>query len=401
MTLNLGTILILGLLSALTPLAIDTYLPSIPAIAESINTDISWVQLTISIYLGVYAFSQLLFGPISDAYGRRKVLLFGMSVFFIGTLFCIFSSDFNTLMLGRAIQAFGGAAVAVANQSLVKDGLSADQFAKAMSYIMLVMSIAPLIAPILGGIILLVLDWHYIFVFLGLITLISAALFYTKIPETLAIEDRHPLALKSALSNYYKLIKNPLVIGHILTGAFHFTGMITFITGSAYVYIEFYGVSEQMFGILFALNMIAMMLATTINTRFIDKIGAKRVSEHALKAVLVCAIIMAILTFFEKPPLAILILPIIIFVGCLGILGGGLMAGAMQNAGNLNGSVTALAGTTRFSFGALGGILVSVLHNDSFAPMLGIMAGCGLLSFFCYRFFGLDKSGQTTPLKTA
>ncbi len=116
MTLNLGTILILGLLSALTPLAIDTYLPSIPAIAADINADISWVQLTISIYLGVYAFSQLLFGPISDAYGRRKVLLFGMGVFFIGTLTCIFSTDFNSLMLGRAIQAFGGAAVAVANQ---------------------------------------------------------------------------------------------------------------------------------------------------------------------------------------------------------------------------------------------------------------------------------------------
>ena len=391
MTLNLGTILILGLLSALTPLAIDTYLPSIPAIAADINADISWVQLTISIYLGVYAFSQLLFGPISDAYGRRKVLLFGMGVFFIGTLTCIFSTDFNSLMLGRAIQAFGGAAVAVANQALVKDGLSADQFAKAMSYIMLVMSIAPLIAPVLGGVILLVLDWHYIFVFLGLITLISAGLFYYRIPETLAPENRHPLALKSALLNYYTLLKNPLVMGHILTGAFHFTGMITFITGSAYVYIEFYGVSEQMFGVLFALNMIAMMLATTINARLIDKIGAKKVSEYALKAVLACAFIMLALTFFERPPLAILILPIIVFVGCLGILGGGLMAGAMAHAGNLNGSVTALAGTTRFAMGAIGGILVSALHNESFVPMLGIMACCGLLSFTCYQIFCKNK----------
>jgi len=396
MTLNLGTILILGLLSALTPLAIDTYLPSIPAIANDINVDISWVQLTISIYLGVYAFSQLIFGPISDAYGRRKVLLFGMGVFLFGTLICIFSNDFNSLMIGRAIQAFGGAAVAVANQSLVKDGLSADQFAKAMSYIMLVMSIAPLIAPILGGIILLVLDWHYIFVFLGLITLISASLFYYKIPETLALENRHPLALKSALSNYYKLLRNPLVMGHILTGSFHFTGMITFITGSAYVYIEFYGVSEQMFGWLFALNMIAMMLATTINTRFIDKMGAKKVSEQALKAVLVCALIMATLTFFDKPPLALLIIPIIIFVGCLGILGGGLMAGAMQHSGNLNGSVTALAGTTRFAMGAVGGILVSALHNDSFVPMVGIMAACGLLSFSCYHLFGLGTVKSTS-----
>jgi len=258
------------------------------------------------------------------------------------------------------------------------------------------MSIAPLIAPILGGIILLVLDWHYIFVFLGLITLISATLFYFKIPETLALENRHPLALGSALSNYYKLLRNPLVMGHILTGSFHFTGMITFITGSAYVYIEFYGVSEQMFGWLFALNMIAMMLATTINTRFIDKMGAKKVSEQALKAVLVCALIMATLTFFDKPPLALLIIPIIIFVGCLGILGGGLMAGAMQHSGNLNGSVTALAGTTRFAMGAVGGILVSALHNDSFVPMVGIMAACGLLSFSCYHLFGLGTVKSTS-----
>jgi len=194
MKLTFPIVLVLGLLSGLTPLAIDAYLPSIPTIAKSLDTDISLIQMTLSMYLLVFAFLQILFGPISDAIGRRKVVVGGLGIFAIGSFLCAIAQSYEMLMVGRAVQAFGGAAVAVSVPALVKDGMSINQFAKTMSMIMLVMALAPLAAPILGGAILTIWSWHYIFVFLGILAIISMVLFLRTIPETLPPEKRTPFS---------------------------------------------------------------------------------------------------------------------------------------------------------------------------------------------------------------
>lgn len=385
MKLTFPIILVLGLLSGLTPLAIDAYLPSIPTISKSLETDISLIQMTLSLYLLVFAFLQIVFGPISDAIGRRKVVVGGLGVFAIGSLICAIAQSYEMLLVGRAIQAFGGAAVAVCVPALVKDGMSINQFAKTMSMIMLVMALAPLAAPILGGAILTILSWHYIFVFLGILAIIAMVLFLRTIPETLPPEQRTPFSFFNASRNYGILIKNPSVLGYVAASAFYFAGMMSFITGSSYVYIEIYGIDPANFGFLVGLNVISMMLASTINGRYVEKIGTELLSKYAIYVPLVASILMIFVSFFERPPLFFIIITSMLFMGPMGILGSGFMAGALKNAGNHNGSVAALAGTSRFAFGALGGAVVSIFHNDTFVPMLITIATCGIIAFVIFK----------------
>ncbi|MBM6551960.1 Bcr/CflA family multidrug efflux MFS transporter [Marinomonas ostreistagni] len=386
MQLTLPIILVLGLLSALTPLAIDAYLPSFPAIADDLNQEISTVQLTLSTYLLVFAGFQILYGPISDAVGRRKVIVFGLTGFIAGCLICAFADSFTQLMTGRVVQAIGGAAVAVTVPALVKDNLTTNQFAKAMSMVMLVMALAPLVAPILGGAILVAFNWHAIFVFLILLSLLSIVLFLRTIPETLPPEKRTPLSLRNSIRNYIKLAKDPIVMGYISAGSLHFAGMMCFVTGASFVYIELYGVEEGLFGFLFGLNVLTMMAATTINGRFVEKLGIDTLMRYAMAVLLIDVTCLVIMCFMEHPPLAAIVLGLMFFTGPIGILGSGTMGGAMRRAGSLNGSVAALAGLIRFSLGAFAGIILSAIHNGTYMPMLGIMAFCGFSTYTIYRF---------------
>lgn len=378
-------ILVLGLLAGLTPLAIDAYLPSLPTISEELNTNIDLIQMTVSMYLLVFAFLQILFGPISDALGRRKVIVGGLTVYAIGSLVCAFAQNYEVLLAGRAVQALGGAAVAVCVPALVKDGMSVNQFAKTMSMVMLVMAIAPLIAPILGGAILTIWSWHYIFVLLSVMAILAMVLFLRTIPETLPKEKRTPFSFGNAIRNYHILLKNKFVMGYIVASAFYFGGMMSFITGASFVYIEFYGVDPAYFGFLVGINVVAMMIAATINGRYVVKLGVEIMSKYAFYIPLAASLCMLALTFFENPPLILIIITSTLFMGPMGILGSGLMAGALNHAGNNNGSVTALAGTSRFAFGALGGAVVSIFHDDTFVPMLTTIATCGIIAFICFK----------------
>lgn len=389
--LKLSVVLVLGLLSSITPLAIDTYLSSIPTIAKEIQTEVNFVQLTVSVYLLTFACFQLLFGPISDALGRRRVIFFGLSLYAIGSMVCAFSSSFELLISGRVIQAFGGAAVAVCVPALVSDSFTKEQFSKAMSYVFLVMAIAPLIAPPLGGVILVLLSWHYIFLFLALIACIAMLLFARHIPETLPTEKRIPLSLPIALENYLMLLGNRGVMGHILAGACHFGGLMCLVTGSAFVYIEFYGIDEVYFGFLFGVCVIGMMIMSTINSQLVERLGSKTMIQISLGIVISASILLVVMSFLEKPPLLMLLMTTTLFIAPVSTLGSNLMVGALSYAETTRGSVVALTGTSRFMMGALSGATVSLLHDETFVPMVSIMALMGFLSLSAYFFLAPEK----------
>lgn len=399
MQLTLPVILVLGLLAGITPLAIDAYLPSFPSVAEDLNQNISHIQLTLSVYLIVFAVFQMFYGPLSDAIGRRKVVVTGLSIYIIGSLMCAAAPSFEWLIFGRVVQAIGGAAVAVTIPALVKDNLTTNQFAKAMSLIMLVMALAPLVAPILGGTILVVFNWHAIFIFLALLAALSIFLFLRTIPETLAKEKRTPLSFGSALRNYMSLARNPIIIGYIMASALHFGGLMCFVTGASFVYIKVYGISEGLFGFLFGANVLSMMAATTINSRFVEKLGIDKLVRYAMLVLMIDSVCLIILCFMEHPPLVLILLSMMLFTGPIGILGSGFMGGAMRRAGSLNGSVAALAGTLRFSMGAFTGVVLSALHNGTFVPMLGIMSVCGLGTYAIYRT--IQKMELQNPITEA
>ena len=184
-----------------------------------------------------------------------------------------------------------------------------------------------------------------------------------------------------------------------MAGALHFGGLMCFVTGASFVYIKIYGISEGLFGFLFGANVLSMMAATTINGRFVERLGIDRLVRYAMFVLLIDASLLIAMCFMERPPLAAIMLGMMLFTGPIGILGSGFIGGAMRRAGSLNGSVAALAGTLRFSMGALTGVVLSMLHNGTFVPMLGIMSACGFGTYAIYR--AVRKMEQQNPIHEA
>lgn len=380
---TLPLIILLGAVSALTPLAIDMYLPAMPAIAETLATNSHRVQATLAAYTGGFALGQLLFGPLSDAKGRRPVLLGGMLVFGIAAMLCAMADSVESLTWLRAAQGFAGAASAVVVQALVRDLFNREDFARTMAYITLVMTLAPLVAPMLGGHLAHWFGWRSIFWVLTGFTILIALFSSLKLPETLPQERRQPLHLVSIIRSYLRLLSTPEALGFMLCGAFSFAGMFAFLTGASFIYIELYGVSAQHTGYLFGLNVISLMLFTTLNGKWVHRLGSRTMLRVALSLQLLAGLLMPIGPLLGWGLWSV-VAPIMLYVGVISTIGSNSMASLLSSLPNLAGTASSLAGTLRFGIAALAGAFVAMLPDSSPLYMLLTMSGCALLSALTY-----------------
>ncbi len=374
----------LGLLSGLTPFAIDMYLPSLPAIAQDLDSTIEMAQLTVTLYLAIFALAQLFMGPLSDMLGRRATIGGGLILFSLGALGCALAGQMETLLGARMVQAAGGAAIAVTVPALVRDLFERDHYARVIGLVMMIMSLAPLLAPSIGGVIVTHASWHWVFITLLGIALVASALFFWLIPETLPPERRHPPNLGRVLSNYYGLLRHRLGMGYLLTGAFSFGGMMTFIVSSPYVYMVLYEVPTAWFGVLFGANVAVAMLATLINTRLVMRLGAERLLRLGLRVQVIAALILLALAFVGLPPLWAILLGVVLYLGMTGLVLGNAMASYMVYFVRLAGTASAFSGAARFGFGAAVGTLVSLAHDGTPRPLLLGMALSGLMAGVSY-----------------
>jgi DHA1 family bicyclomycin/chloramphenicol resistance-like MFS transporter len=216
--------IILGAIGAITPLAIDMYLPAMPVIAKDLGVSAGSVQMTLTAYTTGFAIGQLLHGPLSDSYGRRPIMLIGIFLFGIGSLICASVDNIEALAYIRAAQGFAGAAAAVVIQAVIRDMFDREDFAKAMSFVTLVITLAPLVAPMLGGHLAVWFGWRSIFWVLTAFALIVICMVLWKIPETLKAGNRQKLHLKSTLKNYWQLCFSTHAMGLMLCGGFSFAG---------------------------------------------------------------------------------------------------------------------------------------------------------------------------------
>ena len=401
MPIRLSLLFSLGLMTALTPFAIDMYLPSVPAIAADIGTTVELTQLSISVYLGVFAVAHLLLGPLSDVLGRRPTVLGGTALFVLANLACILSPSLGWLLAARALQGLGGAAVAVTIPALVRDLFTKDDYARVMGLIMMVMAVAPLIAPTIGSAIVVFAQWRWVFVALTAIALAAGTLFHLRVPETLPQGRRHAFAVGGILRNYRALLVHRAGLGYLLTGAFSFAGMIVFITTSPAVYMALHGISPQWFGVLFGANILAAVVANGVNAHLVRRLGADRLLrvglgvQSAATAVLLGLGLWA-LADPSQPPLWLIVASVIAYVSMLGLVPNNAMAGYMAYFPDLAGTASALAGALRFGLGALGGAMASLPSGVGAAPLLLGMAGCGGLALSCY--LGLCCRTGSSPL---
>ncbi len=376
----LSLILTLGTLTALGPLAIDLYLPAMPAIASSMGEPLSRIQYTLSAYTIGFALSQLIYGPLSDRIGRRKVMYPGIVFFALTSFLAAYSTSAIELIIVRILQAFSAAAIMVTIPAMIRDLMPREQVAKTLSSILMVMTVAPLAAPLLGGQILKYFGWEMLFVFLAIAAVLALVLAVFRIKETLKEEDRLVVPPVQLALNYANILRNREAMGCILCHSLFFGGMFAFIAGSPFIYIELYGVQPDQYGLLFAINILAMSVTNMVNIRLVEKYKLYAILRNGSLLASVAALVLLFNAATGFGGIAGLMIPIAIYISCIGFTGPNSNALALSHFPKSAGSANALAGALRFIVAGIASALVGVLHNGTAIPMAAVMAGCGLLS---------------------
>lgn len=390
-TRNPELIVLLGILAAVGPLSIDTYLPSLPAIAREFATTSTAVQQSVSSYFFGLAAGQIISGPLSDRFGRRVILFFGFALYLLACLACAVAPAVGLLIGARAIQGLGASASSAAGRAIVRDVWSGNRAARAMSFIMMVMAFAPLVAPIVGGQIFAHFGWRAVFWLMIGYGLIAVALIIFRLPETNGPERRGGIRIGTYFRAYGHVLTNSRAWAYLACGGASYAVMFGYITGAPFVYIEFFGVNPQYFGLFFAINVIGLFLGNYLNGFFVTRYGYVRligigsaISAASALALLICAhtatggIVAVVVTLFFA-------------VGPVGMVGANTIAGLLNFYPRNAGTASALFGVSQFGLGAVAGVLVGVFYSGTPAAMgesMTIMAVASLLAWLALRMLG-------------
>ena len=376
--MNFRTILILGALSAFGPLAIDFYLPAFPAMAAAFGTDEQHVQLTLAAYFLGLSIGQLAYGPVADRFGRRIPLLIGVGLFTLASLVCAFAPSLEWLIAARFVQALGGCAGMVISRAVVSDKCDAVGSAKVFSQLMLVMGLAPILAPMLGGLLVNLHGWQSIFIALTVFSAAAGLAVAMGLPESMpAHQPRQPLS--GALRQYGRLLSDKVYLGHALTGGIAIAGMFSYIAGSPFVFIKLYGVPAEHFGWLFGINAAGFILVAQINARLLSRRGPAFLLTRTVWIYLTSGLALLAVSALHTEHLWPLLIPLFICISSLGCILPNASACAMNGQGARAGSASALLGCVQFSVAAGAAALVGVLHDDTAVPMAMVISLCGIL----------------------
>jgi DHA1 family bicyclomycin/chloramphenicol resistance-like MFS transporter len=383
----------LALLSALTPLAVDMYLPAMPSIAADFNVSIEVIQTTLSTYLLGFAIGQLFYGPLADSYGRKPVLICGLVTYLIASIGIVYGDSIEQFKWLRLLQAIGGGAASVVVSSLLRDLFSGSMFSKMMSYVVLSMTLAPLVAPLIGAQLLVWFSWPSIFIALAVVTTICLLVSYVGIKETLPKERRVVFNLPQVFSNYWLILRNRKVLGLMLCGGFNVSGMFAFLTASPFVYIEYFGIDAQDYGYLFACNILGMMVVTWMNAKIVMRFGYQQILRAGIIISAVVSVLFWLLNMNLTFGLAGLVVSTVAYISLISLIGSNVMTGVLAEFPHISGTASALSATIRFGFGAISGLVISVLHDGTPLPMIMVISGCGILSFLSY-FILTDRTNK-------
>ena len=377
--------LILGALTAFGPMSIDMYLPSLPAIAREFHTDTATAQISLAIFFAGLAAGQAFYGPIADRYGRKRPLLIGCALYAVASIACALAPSIEALIALRLVQAIGGCAGMVLARSAVRDLFDEHDSARMYSFLMLVMGLAPVTAPLIGGQLLVAFSWRAIFWVLSGFGLLCLLMVLLGLPETLPAERRSRAGLGLALGVYGRLLADPRFIGYALTGGFVSAGMFAYISGSPFVFIELYGVAPTSYGWLFGTNALGLVIASQINRRLLARYRGDEILAATLAVSATSGLVLVLAAATGFGGLAGLMAPLFVCVASGGLVGPNTAAAAMAPHGRVAGSASALLGTLQFVVGALAGALVGVLANGTKLPMAGVIAACEIAALLIFR----------------
>ena len=358
-------VLVLGSLSAITPLAIDMYLPSFPAIATDFNTSIPNVEFSLSLYFFGMAMGQLFGGPISDAYGRRPMIVIGLIVFGMSSLMLSITNQIETFWILRALQSFGGGIATVNVSATVKDMFSGKESARIFSLIALVMLMAPLLAPTLGSFVLKFFEWETIFLILGIYTLFALSFYLLRFPSVKQVRTK-----VTPIQNYKAVLSHKLAMVFIVSQILCTSGMYTFITSSSFIYMEHFHVSASKFSLFFGINVLMMIICGRLNAWVVKY-------KDPLKLLRFGVIVQAtvgVILFVSRDAGLLFIFPLIgLYIGVLGFIFSNSISLTLEFFPTISASANAIIGVLQYSVGSLMGFVASSLHDGTLFPITGVM----------------------------
>ena len=383
-----GWLLLMGLLTMTGPLAIDMYLPALPTIAREMHSTVAAVQVSLAMYFVGIACGQAFYGPLSDRWGRKRALYFGLVLFALSSVGCALVHNVGSLIALRFLQALGGCAPLVVPRAVVRDYFDQRGSVRMLSVLMLVMGLAPILAPLIGGQLLVNFGWRSIFWILaayGVLWLVIVILF---LPESLPAVRRRRLRAADVIATYVGLLRDRAYMRFVLTGALIFAGLLAYISGSPFIFIELFHVRPEEYGLFFGVNAVGIIIASQVNRWLANRYDARQIITAVLPVSVTAGAALLIDAATGFGGFAGILVPLFLYIASHGFMLPNTTALAMAPHGAVAGSASALLGTVQFVLGASAGALVSALGNGTAVPFAAVIAGCAVLALTAYHTLG-------------
>ncbi len=385
-TLSTTKIIIsIALLVALGPLATDMYLPALPTLVKDLNTDAASVQITLSIYFFGFAIGQLIYGPLSDRFGRKPVLQFGLIVFVLSSVVASLTTSIETLIAVRLLQALGGCAGPVLGRAMVRDLFSGEEAGQVLSHIASSMALAPAIAPVIGGLLTVAYGWQANFWFLFAYGLLALGVLTFSLSETNQQKNPDATKVRALFSNYIQIAKHQQWQLYTLICSLIFAGLFAFLSASSFVLIEFLGVSELQYGLLFAVIVMGYIIGSQLSARMSKKLGAFKLIRFGCWLAMISGLAMLGLSLIGSTNVVSIIAPHFFFMIAVGISMPLAMAGALNPFPDMAGAASGLLGTTQMLIAAGFGVIIGHWNTGTPTVMAAGIAFAGVSSFMVMK----------------
>jgi DHA1 family bicyclomycin/chloramphenicol resistance-like MFS transporter len=391
---------LLGALTAMTAFATDMSLPALPTLTRSFAASPERVQLTLSLFVLGYGGGQLFYGPLSDRFGRRPMLLAGLAIYTLSGFACALAPSIEVLVAARLIQGLGGCVGPILGRAIVRDHYSGVRAAQMLSYVMLVFALAPMVAPLLGGVLLDLFGWPSIFFAFGVFGLALLLVTWLGFAESLTVPDVHALELTRLLANGRRFFSNRRCVGYMLINSFIFAGLFAFISGSPFVFIEVYGVPPGRFGFYFALSAVGIVLGALANGRLVRRHPPERVLRLGLTLLAAAGAIMLLLALVGWGRPLLFTLAMMTYVFAQGLSMPNAIAAAMEPLPDMAGMGASFLGAMQMLGGSAAGYAVNALYDGTPVPMAATIAAMGIAAFLSYHLAlpRISRAGDAASL---
>jgi len=372
---------VLGLITAVGPFAVDTYLPALPSIGGALHASPAAVQMSLTAFFITLGVCQLVYGPLADMVGRKPPIYAGLAIFTVGSIGCAFAPSINVLIAFRIVQAVGACAGMVIPRAIVRDLHTGHEATRLMSLLMLVMSVSPILAPLTGSLIIVAFGWRGVFWALTIAAAIAFVLAVTQLSETREAHHRADSTWGGAFASYGKLLVDPTFIGLSLTGAFGISSFFVYLANASFVIVNHYGLTPTLFSLCFALNAAAFFGVSQFTGRLTASYGLPRVIRVAVSGFAASLSILAALFIAGVDSLPVMMVFLFIGYGFLGLVLPTTGVLALEHHGAIAGTASALLGALQFVVGAAVMALSGVFANGLATPMVIGVAGCAVVAF--------------------